>query len=643
MSEINFRSTHWHDARYVVEILESTDSMRNRGVKFEDQTANLVFNGETMLQYRYGYVMTAGDRNLDDVCRYERPDVHKLAAITRDLALCLRHLHVNNIVHGNVTSTNAVRVNGHIRLIDFGMAGKMGEAFAGSKFSSGALPPEMFYRLWDSSDVMACLDLYEKEIDEAPKLRERLEPREHITADGQYWYATKSCSKYALSSDLLLPFTPVPLSVAIDMWSLGILLFSLYKGKELLPTDWENNLLSSEYICEIESWNRDDFRLKKLINDVKHRTLKDLLLHLLCVNPNSRYKSMDDVLNHPFVADIASRDDVEFEKLRENVGGVSKIFIDIIEGSVKSPSLLLDSCEKLEVLIPTCIIFSPIHLLPGRNSADSGNKSYLFTKLNRWLDYLTCCIVESVECNPFPLNLDDGPMFLYLVDEKTMEPVIPDDDNAIYPLEVIGSDFIPDMLPLIFSSLCAIHAVNGNDGLARCFGCPVFHLSRETLCKISAISDSLASAYPTALDLDRKKAMRFLNYLFATFDKSSGFCKLNLVGNNDRLYWTAKKITEVDEIPSRDSSVDVDTIPNVTQIFDVDDNVDMLSARCIDGTVANSQSVISSLLSTYSPSARVGPREFSRSNSSENATVEMSKGISNGRKTKKSSKVYPVL
>jgi hypothetical protein len=52
------------------------------------------------------------------------------------------------MIHGDVKLLNAVRVGTCLRLIDLNASVKIGEVyFAGAKFSSGMLPPEMIAKL----------------------------------------------------------------------------------------------------------------------------------------------------------------------------------------------------------------------------------------------------------------------------------------------------------------------------------------------------------------------------------------------------------------------------------------------------------------------------------------------------------------
>ena len=71
----------------------------------------------------------------------------------KEVAEALQHCHENGIIHCDLKMPNIVRINGRMRLTNFCAAHRFNtdnspiEVSATSTFSSGVLPPEMFYKL----------------------------------------------------------------------------------------------------------------------------------------------------------------------------------------------------------------------------------------------------------------------------------------------------------------------------------------------------------------------------------------------------------------------------------------------------------------------------------------------------------------
>ena len=77
-----------------------------------------------------------------------------------------------------------------------------------------------------------------------------------------------------------------------DIWSLGILLFVLFKKFDAFGTNYKM------YIKNIKNYNNFDY-IKKYFSN-KDENMLDLLANMLVKNPNNRY-SIKDVLNHKYI------------------------------------------------------------------------------------------------------------------------------------------------------------------------------------------------------------------------------------------------------------------------------------------------------------------------------------------------------
>ena len=104
--------------------------------------------------------MLGADRNLDTIFRSERPALHTIRSLMSDVGDALKHLHDNNLIHGDLKMMNVVRISDKLRLIDFDAAVRITKKgadplkggtvhYVGAKFSSAIIPPEMITRIQD--------------------------------------------------------------------------------------------------------------------------------------------------------------------------------------------------------------------------------------------------------------------------------------------------------------------------------------------------------------------------------------------------------------------------------------------------------------------------------------------------------------
>ncbi|KAF0683488.1 Aste57867_24464 [Aphanomyces stellatus] len=74
--------------------------------------------GYSMADYPNVVVMPAADRSLDDIYRKRRPSENERRNLLQLVAEALQHLHIKDLVHGDVKKLNVVRVENRLKLID---------------------------------------------------------------------------------------------------------------------------------------------------------------------------------------------------------------------------------------------------------------------------------------------------------------------------------------------------------------------------------------------------------------------------------------------------------------------------------------------------------------------------------------------
>lgn len=360
-----------------------------------------VVDGVNLERYKFWFAMPCADRSLDAIYRYERPREHnRVAGIVHEVVECVHHIHRQNVIHGDISLLNIVRVNRQMRLIDFDASGQIGKAFSGCKFASGVLPPEMFYKFTGRKDHDMYMKHFAKVLCETPDLRKKIECKTRVTRNGGRRcteYCVIRCFAHDVGKDGVnesLPYSLLPVSIAMDMWSLGLVIYSLCQGAPLFPVDLDNDLADSESYFEMESWNQDDSGLQGKLALIQNPLLHDLLGHMLNAHPQNRYKSMNEVLVHPFLrgsdgsalAEIKSivlntqqviHDSYGLQKSMQNtITAIHSKTIDIKNLSLAMSSQLhktetvLRKCifESTEVLVPTCFMISPVKLVPEEDN-----------------------------------------------------------------------------------------------------------------------------------------------------------------------------------------------------------------------------------------------------------------------------------
>merc|ERR1712185_305982 len=163
--------------------------------------------------------------------------------MARQVILAAQHLHQRGLAHGDIKALNvspnprarapsltrrfraqAVRFarDQQLRLIDLDAAVRISGGFAGAKFSSAVLPPEMIYELKDDDELRQIHEYWREEKADDTELWRKIAPKANK-------FVVKSFRVVGDAPDPshLLPYSLVEASEAIDLWALGALIFLL--------------------------------------------------------------------------------------------------------------------------------------------------------------------------------------------------------------------------------------------------------------------------------------------------------------------------------------------------------------------------------------------------------------------------------
>eukprot|EP00947_MAST-08B_sp_MAST-8B-sp1_P005371 g5371.t1 len=417
------------DPQYVVGVLASSDDAGLR----DDFAEEALSQGH----YPQGIVMEAGERNLNAIYMHERPDIHSIRSMFAQVFSAVRHLHEQGVAHNDLKALNVLRFasDNRLRLIDFDAASRLprmraayeeetdeedekdekdteensseGDShrstFVGAKFSSGTLPPEMFF-VFRSAEEQTMFEAYfqEDKNDDtelwqkvAPKKSKRRKQngnrpnaRSNATTDvkaggggGGGGVVVKTFRQRKDGTPIdpdRLPYDLIHSSTAVDVWALGALLFLFLAGENLVLVNRDDDLTTAAAMTYIANW--DDAAAAARINvAVKDDAARDLLRKLLDPDVARRQAvDLDDLLQyHPFFNPETTNDsarDAKIEEMRRLIietNERTKVILDntfqlmqmgrALQRQVEqTQSVILHGIfEATEVLFPTSCVILP--------------------------------------------------------------------------------------------------------------------------------------------------------------------------------------------------------------------------------------------------------------------------------------------
>ncbi|RHY65831.1 hypothetical protein DYB38_006629 [Aphanomyces astaci] len=277
-------STRGHVSKYMLNMLPSPSPD-----EFERAVGSLSVNNDqlSLADFKHVLVLPAADRSLEDIFFKERPSANLIRFLLEEAAHALRLLHSWDIMHGDVKKLNFVRVKHQLKLIDLDAATVM-NTLMGSKFSSGVLPPEMFHHLETDDERSQYMAYWADDI----RIRDKLRPRSNIVVK-----CFRQDGDYNQDAAALLPYAPVVASPEIDIWALGVMMFQLWSGEELVATDINEDVTSGQ-IQLAKFWTPELLKARIRLH-IDDEDQLDLLSHVLAVDPKDRW-SLESILQHPY-------------------------------------------------------------------------------------------------------------------------------------------------------------------------------------------------------------------------------------------------------------------------------------------------------------------------------------------------------
>ncbi|EOD13279.1 hypothetical protein EMIHUDRAFT_119917 [Emiliania huxleyi CCMP1516] len=490
-------------------------------------------------------IMDAADRNLHQIFLQERPDLNGVRAILQQVFEAVAHLHAKGLMHGDLKLLNVVRFrrDNRLRLIDLDAAAKIvpvggeGESYAGAKFSSGVLPPELFHEL--KQGEAEALEAYWQR--ESKELQAKVAPKSFSERGVvKSIYIVKSFRTADGGKPVFggLPYSEelVHASEKVDAWSLGALAFVLLAGEPLVPLTRDDDCASGAAMRMLHAWGTQPGVVVERLEKVGDPAARDLVSKLLQREPSARL-SVKDALEHVFFRTGRDGGHVEpqekvLEELRlikeeqtrqgEEQRKQTEMLVVVMELSIENKRELRRTCDVLlkgifeasEVTIPTTFVVVLKKLPEALNKEEKAkllkiaadgsgvtlgndNFSLNFTgdsagvggkyadTLDTGMKWL--CRLKTIGSELAAGKVGDAFETIKkglgdLVTGKTMYLYLVDeltgepvcDPSGHYPIEITTpSDVVPKLLPVMQVGLRAMSVFNGAAGVARMFGYPV--------------------------------------------------------------------------------------------------------------------------------------------------------------------------
>ena len=316
-------------AQYVVRLMvaPSGEEFRKAVETFQLEASGLAGERIPLHEYKYGIVMPAADRTLDAIYRAERPDLDHVRVLMKDVGEALEYLHEKGIVHGDLKMQNIIRVDGKMQLIDLDAATRIGEP-AANKFSSAVLPPELLYEIdGDQKHKEDIENHWAEDSKECTELWKKVGPKTGAAPTGEKLYGVRTFKTIEKGSsgkpvgNPPLPYDLVSAAVTLDVWSFGIILYTLLATKNFMPVTRDFDLVGADKIKAIVTGNQAFFdnKLKK-VNGMDP-VARDLLMKIFKRDPRERLQTMTDVLVQPFFSVL--------DQTRNLDGSTDKIIAEI--------------------------------------------------------------------------------------------------------------------------------------------------------------------------------------------------------------------------------------------------------------------------------------------------------------------------
>jgi serine/threonine protein kinase len=222
-------------------------------------------------EYSYCIVMPAADRSLKDIIDKEFDskghNLHVIRSFMANIIEALMDMHGNGFIHGDVKPLNICRVGHKLKLIDLDASASTTNEFAGSKFSSAFIPPEL---------VMVSEDGLKATVKT---------------------FQTDPTTELPITTGLA--YELVTAQPAYDVWAVGMTLYRLCSDNNMpfFLANRDDNI-DNRSLIDLYDFT-DEFKKEKL-SKIPDSKARNLVAQMLTKDPEKRL-ALDKALSHPFM------------------------------------------------------------------------------------------------------------------------------------------------------------------------------------------------------------------------------------------------------------------------------------------------------------------------------------------------------
>ena len=178
-------------------------------------------------------------------------------------------------------------------------------SYAGAKFSSATLPPEMFFELTTDGQREQLKEYWQNEDED---LRAKVAPGEIRGSNRAYVVKsfreqTEPVTLGPPQTELVfdgLPYELVEASEKIDVWALGALAFALLAGETLIPTTRNDDCASGEAMRVVYDWGLKKEVVLTRLEKIGDPAARDLVGKMLLREPSARPTIKSLLSSHSF-------------------------------------------------------------------------------------------------------------------------------------------------------------------------------------------------------------------------------------------------------------------------------------------------------------------------------------------------------
>lgn len=346
-------------------------------------------------------------------------------------------------------------------------------------------------------------------------------------------YIEKEDSK-SITSDIVTspPVNLSSLNVGLDIWAYGMILYAFLTGDHFFPIDRNENVCRPEELIPVLATLKIDIVESKINKKVPDLLASNLLLQLLQPMSAKRIASFHHILSHPYFQDQILYEDVshtgdqminQTPKIPSPVSRPSSQY-DRYSTQYKSrkyravknfPADVLSMIKILNIhnlrkhragvkgtYHPTSFLLfnrkltSPLRSISLEKDDESDILSgvpdvppLVTSRVQRWINklYNYFVLIDQYHNQSTPRTIDhdillalneicnENELYLYLVDEITLEPVLGEkSEQNIFPILITHpSAVIPIILPLLRETYKMICPARFVENMGHCFGYPL--------------------------------------------------------------------------------------------------------------------------------------------------------------------------